>query len=219
MSIRIGLYDFFAYTIPGAFYLLTIGYLTYTLSIWNVNFQALKDFATAATLIAITIAYMLGILLDQFARFWQRLFTSRHAELDVLEKFRKNFPNLDIKVQPNDGGILRAYIKKTDTDTASAIEKNGATRTMLRNISLNFFILFIIFLVQTIVSSQLQLITATLGIVSLVFSFSAGKQVARYDEWYYALTYESIIASSLSPSDFVEKKKRTSTKSKNSGER
>ena len=209
MSIRIGLYDFFAYTIPGGFYLLTLGYLLISYTKWTINFQVLGDFTTLIAFLLITIAYLTGILLDMFARHWQSFFTSRNTEDIELEKFKTKYSHLNVKIKSTDGALIRAYLKKTDTDGASAIEKNGATRTMLRNISLNFIFLAIIFLVQSFSFINWQL-TTTLCLISIALSITAGKQCARYHEWFYILTYECAVASSLKPGDFAEKRKKNS---------
>jgi len=43
MSIRVGLYDFFAYTIPGGLYLFTIAYLSIILGWVKIDFQILDN--------------------------------------------------------------------------------------------------------------------------------------------------------------------------------
>lgn len=211
MSIRIGLYDFFAFTIPGIFYLFTAGYLYTTYGIQGINIQALKEFSSLLVVFGAGVAYILGNLLDKTARQWQRFFIPKDTAKKVFEAFKANHPQYIYKFQHTDADVLRSYIKRTDPDTASAIEKNGATRTMFRNISLNFLFLSVIFLIQAITSNN-WVTSLLVALGSFTFSIVSGKQGARYDEWYHALTYESIIASSLKPTSFVGNKKRTSSK-------
>ena len=45
MSIRVGLYDFFAYTLPGVFYLSIIGFWLNAIDLLVIDFSALKDFS------------------------------------------------------------------------------------------------------------------------------------------------------------------------------
>lgn len=211
MSIRIGLYDFFAFTIPGAFYLLTLGYLYANYGTQTIDFQIFREFTSLLILLGAMVAYIVGNLLDKAARQWQQFFIPKDTAKTVLDAFKANHPQFTYKFQHTDGDIIRAYIKRVDPDTASAIEKYGATRTMFRNISLNFMFLSAILLIQAITSNQWG-INLFIFLSVFILSIISGKQGARYDEWYHALTYESAIASSLNPNSFVKNKKRDSSK-------
>jgi len=177
----------------------------------SIDLQALKEFTSLLVILGTMVAYLLGNLLDKFARQWQRFFVPKDSAKRTLDAFKANHPQFTYKFQHTDADIIRAFIKRIDPDTASTIEKHGATRTMFRNISLNLVFLSIIFLVQAIVTSH-WVIYLSLCILTVIFSIISGQQGARYDEWYHVMTYEAAVAASLKPESFVNIKKKTSSK-------
>ena len=74
MSIRVGLYDFFAYTLPGIFYLAIIGFWLNTVGLLLVDFSVLKDFSLVVLFVTLGAGYIIGVLIDPVAYSWMRLF-------------------------------------------------------------------------------------------------------------------------------------------------
>lgn len=208
MPIRIGIYDFFAYTIPGVFYLFTIAYLCTTLGFLTIDLQSLNDLSVVQAVIAAVLAYTLGLILDPIAGLWHQLFKTKSASKAVLDNFKERRPYLEINFQPSDWAILLMYTRRQSTDMAYDIERPNVTRIMLRNISLSLMILSVIqaahlihsrFFVRDLIS------TIALAAASTI----AGMQGAKFNRWFYSAIYESAVAHTLDPARLVTWKQMT----------
>ncbi|MFN8596392.1 MAG: hypothetical protein U0559_09450 [Anaerolineae bacterium] len=102
MSIRIGIYDFFAYTIPGALYLIAVGYLATIFGLAAIDFQWLANLAGLQALALAMCAYIGGLIVDLIAMRWSHLFRSRDLSGIKLDEFKKAHPNLDVKFKASD---------------------------------------------------------------------------------------------------------------------
>ena len=80
MSIRVSLYDFFAYTLPGIFYLGIIGFWLNVAGLLVIDFASLKDSWGVVTFAVVGAGYITGILIDYPAYRWMRLFQSRNRD-------------------------------------------------------------------------------------------------------------------------------------------
>ena len=79
-------------------------------------------------------------------------------------------------------------------------------RLMLRNLSFGFAILAIILIIQFFVQG-FSLIFIIAGISLFALSILAGRESAKYGDWFNAGIYEAIIAYGTEASDWVAPKK------------
>jgi hypothetical protein len=70
MSIRVGLYDFFAYTLLGIFYLIIIGFWLKTVGLLVVNFSTTNDFSLIVLFVFVGAGYITGLLIDSLSYRW-----------------------------------------------------------------------------------------------------------------------------------------------------
>ena len=105
MSIRVGLYDFFAYTLPGVFYLSIVGFWLNTAGLLVVDFASLKDAWGVITLVVVGAGYILGLLIDDpLAYRWMRLFQgrNRNAAKAAFDEFMQQHSWVNINYEPQD---------------------------------------------------------------------------------------------------------------------
>ena len=202
MSIRIGIYDFFAYTIPGILYLIAGMYLCQTLKFVILDKQWLRSISTVEALLFALIGYLLGLLFDPIAKRWYRLFKPKDLSKVVLDEFKAKHPNFVVKFGEGDWYIVLSYLRKVSEETAYNIERFNATNIMLRNVSFLSFVLAIIQTGRLIVCfSWLEFV---LCVVFAVFALIAGKESVKYAKWFYSSQYASIAAHSITAQDLVE---------------
>ncbi|MGG6293973.1 hypothetical protein ACQ4M4_06080 [Leptolyngbya sp. AN02str] len=202
MSIQIGLYDFFAYTLPGVLLVAALIYAGASLSLFQLNFQQLNELSTPITLIGIGISYILGMLLEPIAKRWYRLIQPKGRTKEIFKEFKALHPNFVVNVRPEEAGLMRAYIKQKNLELALDIEKNGATSKMLRNFSFVFLILTLILMLNWF-SHSFQILYLVALCFTTFLSFVAAYESTKFDRWFHYLTLESIAAFSLEPSEHV----------------
>jgi hypothetical protein len=213
MSIRMGIYDFFAYTVPGGLYILTIVYSAMTFGLATIDIHYLSTLSAIQAIVIAFAAHITGLVIDPIARLWYRVFMRSYLPQKVLDEFKATHANLDVKFQAKDWPILLAFLKRENVDVATDIEKNNATRIMLRSIS---FISIVNSVIQLGKSIQIHSVwNLVLCLALLAFSILAGRQSARYDRWFYLSIYESSIAHSPKVLDswFLEQKTKTQQQS------
>jgi hypothetical protein len=201
MSIKANVYDFFAYTIPGGFILLTTLYALTIFGVLQIDFFSLAP-STAQIIIIIGLSYILGLLLEPIARLWYRLFKPKgYAELALIE-FKKSHPLIHVNFEASDWNILFAYLKRQNLDIASDIERVNASSVMLRNISFGFMVLA----VAELVNFYMLFLPLHLffSIVLLVFSIIAGKESDKFAQWFFLAIFENIASQALQISDLVK---------------
>ncbi len=196
MNVRIGLYDFFAYTVPGGIYLFTIIYVLVKAHVIHVS-QRIEDFALSATgVILITIAsYVSGLLFDFFTSRWVRLFRSKNFPQKVLDEFRARYPYLDIKFRALDWQILFAKIRQESPENGSTIEQNNVTNLMLRNLSFGFAVLCIVQIVEFIVT--MNSLNVVFSVIFGLLSAFAQMQSDKFARLFFIQIFEYITAKDL----------------------
>jgi len=203
MSIRVSLYDFFAYTLPGVFYLLIVGFWlnafrivvldASTLS--NASLSLLNNASLFLLLVFIGAGYIVGLLVDPIAYRWLRLFRSRNRDVakSVFDDFRNQHKWLEVKFNPTDWGILLFAIKTKSTEVAMDIEQHNVASIMLRNISLGFLLISIGCLVFFFVVSN-NAWNLVFALLSLAASSMSITRSSLRRSWFYAAVFEAFSA-------------------------
>ncbi len=136
MSIRLGLYDLFAYTIPGSLYIFCIAHLAMILGWTTLDFQLLSSLSAVQVFILAALAYIAGLIVEPIAKQWRSLFKSKGLAKIAYDEFKQRYSNLEIGFRPEDLGVLLAYVRRESTEVAAEIELLNVTSIMLGNISL-----------------------------------------------------------------------------------
>jgi hypothetical protein len=206
MSIQIGLYDFFAYTLPGVLFLSVLGYAGASFGLFQFNFQVFNGLSTPLVLVSLAASYILGMLLEPIAKRWYRVLQPKSRTKTIFKEFKEIHPDWEIDVHPEDAGLVRAYIKQENVELALAIEEDGATGKMLRNFSVGFAVFALILLLQ-LLTNGFQISRLAMLFVAAMLSIIAASEAAKFDRWFHYRTLESIAAFSLNPSDHVVRKR------------
>ncbi|MCP4371827.1 MAG: hypothetical protein GY797_27475 [Deltaproteobacteria bacterium] len=211
MSIKIGIYDFFAYTIPGGIYLVSVIYLGYIFQSFNLDFATVD---LVPLLIFVALSYVVGLILNPISRMWYRFFKPENISQITFEKFQDNNFSFKFNFETKDIPILVSYIKQNDMDVASEMGQFNAMHIMLRNVSLSLVFLAIIQVLFLI--SKFSYWGLIVAVIFFGFSILAVKQSAKYEKWYYSNIYETLLAHNLTVSDLITRSQSIdSGKSKN----
>ncbi|MCA9945127.1 MAG: hypothetical protein KC449_16695 [Anaerolineales bacterium] len=195
MSIRIGIYDFFAYLIPGVFYLLVAAFGLTMFGIVNIDLAQLTDISLFGFLVLLAAGFIVGLLFDLLAYKWFLLFRKRNslARQEDFVIFQKRYPWLEIKFRPEDWSLMLQTIKIQIPDTTAELDEQNALHIMMRNISLGLFLLSLIFLLVFIIVYT-HVGNLALAILASALSYLAIDRAAQRRRWFYTHIYELFLA-------------------------
>lgn len=190
MSIRIGFYDFFAYAVPGALYVL-LSYIIIT----YFNIVSIESLVGEASIVhfglIIIFSYIFGFLFDYISdATWYSFFGKKRADKKIQNKFTERNENYNININADDWAIYLALIKKEDMEVAENIEKFNVIHKMLRNISFNFLISSLLTLFLVI--NHFSVSTLIISLLFLVFSVLLLKRSIKFDYWFHTMIYETV---------------------------
>lgn len=205
MSLKVGVYEFFARLIPGGFYLFVVGYLCILLKLVTIDLQTLNNFSVSVVIVAAIVAYILGYIFDPFALLWFRMFKSKNFSKIVLEEFKKMHSELELNIQDKDWPIVLAYLRNENLEVVNALETYNATSIMFRNISFGFGLLMIIQIVK-VVQAGINWQGVLSIVLVLVVSLITGWKSTIHRRWFYAGIYEAIIARGLEPAHWIKRR-------------
>ncbi len=198
MSIRVGLYDFFAYTLPGVFYLSIIGFWLNAIDLLVIDFSALKDFSLSILFAIVIVGYIIGLLIDPLAYRLMRLFQSRNGDAAkaAYDEFTQQHTWVKLGYDAKDWAILLRAVKSVSMEAAADVEQHNVAFIMLRNISLAFVFSMISSVVYyfAILSSLWVL---GLGIVFLMMAILAMRRSGLRRHWFYLAVFEAFTAQFL----------------------
>jgi hypothetical protein len=145
-SSELGIYDFFAYIVPGSFFLFTVVYFLVVVGLIQIDFQLLNSLSLTFIVAFSIAAFVTGLILDRFSRVWQdRLFRSKETPDAVFDDFKAAHNYLQFNFQGKEWPILLAFLRRDNPDlVVESIERHNATNIMLRNISLGLMVLTIV---------------------------------------------------------------------------
>ena len=198
MSIRIGIYDFFAYLIPGVFYLLVAAFGLTMFGIVNIDLAQLMDISLFGFLVLLAAGFIVGLLFDLLAYKWFLLFRKRNsmARQEAFDAILKKYPWLELGFQPEEYSLMLKAIKIQIPEATMDIEHHNAIHIMFRNISLGLFIASLIFLLVFIIVFT-HIGNLALAIFAFLLSYLAIDRSAQRRRWFYMDTYEAFVTNIL----------------------
>lgn len=195
MSIRVGLYDFFAYTLPGIFYFAIIGFWLIVFDLLVIDFFALKDLSLVILFTIIGASYITGVLIDPLAYRWMRLFQRRNrdAAKAAFDEFTQRHTWVNLGYDAKDWGILLRAVKSVSMEAAADVEQHNVAAIMLRNISLAFVFSFISCIVYYFVFLSDPWIVI-LGLIFFILAIVAMRRNRIRRHWFYIAIFEAFTA-------------------------
>lgn len=206
MGIKVTLYDFFAYTIPGGFYIATFVYFGMVVGIIPVDFELIDNLILTQIVGVTILAYVLGLILDPISRPWYYRFFNKHFNRESLEGVNSSS---DVKITsgPQNWMVLLMFIRNQEHSTSDGVERYNATAIMLRNVSLCLLLSSVTTLIL-VFRSHFYIWNIVVCMALFCLSILAAREAARFHRWFYQAIYATIAAYGSKPSDFTAKKKK-----------
>ena len=198
MSIRIGIYDFFANMIPGVFYILVAAFGLNLFGIVDIDPIQIKDISLIGFIILIAIGFIVGQMLDWAGYKWFCLFKDSNSieRKKTFALFQQHYPWIEIDFRHEDWSLMLQAIKIQIPDAAVEIEQHNALHIMLLNISLGLFLLALIFFFAYFLVFN-HVGNLALAVLALALSFLALDRSFHRRRWFYIGIYEAFTTNLL----------------------
>jgi len=211
MSINLGVYDFFAYFIPGTLYLYVFNELLRIAGWKFIDFASwIQPENTPSVVVIIPIlicAYIIGHILDPFAHFFcyrliRRMRGLLPTDEEAVQTEKERYPILNIKFEAKDWPVLMNLLRQRNIETMHTIDKYQADSTMLRNVAFGSLLLAIIQTGGYFSSHEkMYLINSFVVFLLSVFSYLRSKE---FRLWYFLGVYEASLEYGSSVEEVVE---------------
>jgi hypothetical protein len=198
MSVTLGIYDFFAYIIPGLLYLYvlneflrSVGAIFIDFSTW---FQPGQTPSIIFVIPLLIIAYVFGHIFDLFAyqfyvEFIYRLRHKRSIPDKHLQYLKEKYPSLDIRFEPKDWNIMFTFLRGRNVEMTRTIDKYQVDSIMLRNIAFGSLVLSIVHFSMFFSTGLLKWLIFAL--VTFIFSLLAVNRSNRFRTWFYGAIFQA----------------------------
>lgn len=205
MSISVGVYDFFAYTLPGGLYLLFLWLLLKRLGVTTIPL-ATTDPSIAQAVVIGTAAYLLGLIAAPLSwNRWFLIFGPRDAPRAAFERVKKIYPDVSFGFSPPQWPVLEARLAREHGDILNKVDKFRATYIMLRSTCFALVLLALLQMFSWVGASSpraADVLSAILMAAVLLFlSAIAARSSHRFANWSYSLVYELTIAGAMKSED------------------
>lgn len=198
MSVSLGIYDFFAYVIPGILYLFVFNE---SLRIFEIKFfditlwiQSGQSFNLLLFIPVLIAAYVIGHIIDPLAynfyhKFIYRLRHKKKIYEKQLQYLKEGYPKLNIQFNPKDWTILFTLLRERNTEITKVIDKYQADSMMLRNIALGTLLLTIVYFGKFLLTVFWVDLVISLGV--LIISLLAINKSNQFRTWFYTAIFEA----------------------------
>jgi len=220
MSINLGIYDFFSFTIPGLLYLYAFNEISRSIGwkFFDVYSWATSNPAPGFIFIVLifSVAYLLGHLMDPISQMF----------LDTFSKLRKRsvknnwlmysvkgrYPSLNISFESRDRTLLFALIRQRNIELARILDNFSSNSIMFRNVSFGLVFLLaanVILYISTKDTNRLFI-----ALIALVLCFLSAANSLQYREWFVKDIFRASLEYGANVEDVVAYSKNKDNKSK-----
>ena len=190
MSFAVGVYDVFAYTLPGILYLYVGNEILKLIGSPHLTYQ---DFSNSAvTVLILFVAFIVGHLMDFLADWWRTPIKSKSSSSMAIEELKNNYPHLNIDFRPQDRAMLFVVIRRFHDEITGAIDKNKAISVLFQNVSLGFFFYAIVLLIKLFAQSFV-ITDFVLLIAAIALSYLARRRSKLFNLWFNTLIFETAL--------------------------
>ena len=195
MSIRVGLYDFFAYTLPGIFYLAILGFWLHSFGLLVIDFSILKDIYWAVLFLVVGAGYIIALLIDPIAYGSMRLLYKRNRDVAkaAYDGFTQRYSWVNLNYDAKDWGILLRAVKSVSMEAAADVEQHNVAFIMLRNIGFAFVLCLISSVIYFFFILP-DLWVLGLGFLFLILAILAMRRSNIRRHWFYMAVFEAFAA-------------------------
>lgn len=197
MNVRVGIYDFFSYLIPGSVFSFAILYSLNEMGIKLIDPQTASSFEF---FVSVGTAYILGFVVDVISKPWLRIFEPQKKRERIIQKFSYRYPAFKQIFYETDWYTFLVFIKRNDLDIGRDIEQNNATSIMLRNLS--FAVLCLGVSLLTSLFSPGNTLIVVPSFFCVVISLILQRQSIKFKTWFYLGLYQAVIGLLINEDDF-----------------
>lgn len=192
MSLKLGIYDFFAYTIPGGLLLIIVfgsleifGITDLINWIGELSFFKLFLFAICA--------YLNGFVFEPIISKWAKIFQKRDFVGYAFKEFKEHYPKRELNFDPYEYSIWIAGIRRKSLSLVVEIDRFMALSKMLRGIgfAIQLGALALIFIP---IFTKISLWLIPVGLIAGLLSITTIKESKKFHKWYYWVIYETILS-------------------------
>jgi hypothetical protein len=201
VSFSAGVYDLFAHTIPGILYLFVGNEIARVLGFPYLKYQDAPSATTIA--LVILVAFILGHVMDFAADRWRSFGEKEKPSIQALEGIKRNHPNLNIRFQVKDRGVLLAVIRRNHNDIAATVDRDRAVSIMFFNISLGL-LLYTIFLLANMLAKGFTISEITIMMVSFILSLATRQRGRILNVWFNKLIFEMALTFGTNTEDVLK---------------
>lgn len=207
MSINLGIYDFFAYLVPGFLYLFLIndffarmGWASYDLA------QANQQIGIGTIGAVVLAAYIVGHLFDFFAHwFCYSLLTRKSMAETALEQIKRQYPALKIAFEPKDYHLLFVLLRQRNPQYTQTLDRFEANSILLKNVS--FAAVLFVLGRAILLFTGFSLPDLLLLLAGLLASWLAFRGSKMYHGWFFLDVFEATLDYGTSIRDVLDNKK------------
>ena len=182
MSVKLGIYDFFAYMIPGG--IAIAAFLLFLINHFGLIVDYTQFSATHVLFFGI-LSYLCGYIVDAVSgRMWLDFFHPKNLFEKTISEFNERNPFIKVSLKEMDWYIVFTFIKKQSIEIADTIDKLNAQSKMLKNSGFGSLVFSIIFLIEFFFSKY-QINNLLLSVACLVIAVILAKQAVKFRTWFY----------------------------------
>jgi len=211
MSVKLDIYDFFSYLIPGGIVTAAL------LFVLNKHFALAMDFSNSSIvelLVLGIVSYLVGYAADFIAgKTWYRLFRRKDIFESTLMNFNKRNTSVEVGFQEMDWYVAYSFIRNHNADMAKDIDKLNVTNKMLRTSSFGIFLFAIIFTVEFFLN-RYSPVYAVLSTSCLITALILAREAVKFSRWFYGSIFQSLVAIIAKPEQMPVKFKSKTKRSK-----
>ncbi|MEZ4713230.1 MAG: hypothetical protein R3A44_38945 [Caldilineaceae bacterium] len=198
MLIRLGVYDLFAYTVPGGFYLSVAFYILQRFQIVSINY---KNFSTTEWIIFVVLAYVTTFILNPIAGWiWHRTFRPKNLHSKTKNELKERNPGLILPLDSMDWYIALAYIRHHNVEASQDIQHINSLHIMLRNLGLSFICISVVCITEFIITPALYRYLV-FAIIAFFATVMCARRAVVFNRWYYEEIYQTVAAMSWQSSN------------------
>ena len=205
MGLTFGLYDFFAYTIPGAFYLMIAAYAASIFGIVTVDLAAINDVSFFSALVLAGVAFVVGLVMDPLTAPWSKRFRPSNPAQHGYDAFMADHRSWEANFSASDWRLMGKSVRLASRELMEHTDRHNVMNILLRNIGFGLLLLSALYIVYFFLVTA-NVWNLVLAAVCLALSIVAERQSAKFSRWYYEGIFQAGAALSLGSHIWVQPK-------------
>ena len=191
MSITLGLYDIFAYLVPGVLFLYILNEFLALLHLATIDVNKLANpiYAILMLIVAYFTGSMLYILFDRL--WYDRMY--RKIRQTALDDVKQRCPEIMIQYSVDSAGTLAEILRIRNYQALHDAERHKVNSIMMRNLSLCLSFYVLLQAISAVVY-QAWIPFLPFGVVAIIFIPLTYRLAKWYDRWHYRAIFSEALS-------------------------